>query len=133
MVRATSGRSGADSYDGLRPRFERGVDDLRRAFHGRLVVRLVGDEVDDLGALAEAADQCLAGDKIYNAVTVDGEALVSRLGKRAEEIVDLVSNQADSTTGRIERAAEIVKRRSKRGRRPSSSISARPARRWRAP
>ena len=36
-----------------------------------------------------------AGDKIYNAVTVDGEALVSRLGKRAEEIVDLVSNQAD--------------------------------------
>ena len=31
-----------------------------------------------------------------------------RLGKRAEEIVDLVSNQADSTTGRIERAAEIV-------------------------
>ncbi len=49
-----------------------------------------------------------AGDKIYHAVTVDGEALVQRLGKRAEEIVDLVSNQADSTTGRIERAAEIV-------------------------
>ena len=49
-----------------------------------------------------------AGDKIYNAVTVDGEALVNRLGKRAEEIVDLVSNQADIDHRRIERAAEIV-------------------------